>query len=346
MPLQPRHRPNLGNLAKDTTESELWAFDDLDTVSENPEARPASRASSNIPSPRQFLATDGPAAEFGSPVDGPASTSQRQWPTGDPGSPVFLENDPLGDFSDLGGSGKPDDLEKWQPSHKVAEVPPEAARIVSPVVGTESLPATSSASTFQDELNAAHKKGKENTPRRRLAMSKVEWIGLAVFLILLITTCGLIFQKTIGQLPTKSEFPENVEFPIKGKYLNVISAISYWREPHESGDKNGDKAEVIRNGTVLLPVLELTSSQAGEVRVTFLDDKGKTIGDIITRTVEAGTMTQISATAGFNDHGMHAAYRIGQTEPWKIEIREVSTEKSSKSKDEKLLEIPVSQDLR
>ena len=58
------------------------------------------------------------------------------------------------------------------------------------------------------------------------------------------------------------------------------------------------------------------------------------------------TPLQIAATAGFEDLGMHAAYRTGQSKPWTIEVLEAPSESAANAEFKKLFEINISTDRR
>ena len=57
-------------------------------------------------------------------------------------------------------------------------------------------------------------------------------------------------------------------------------------------------------------------------------------------------MLVIPATAGFDDIGMHAAYRTGGTKPWTVEIYEAPSENASGKEFTKLFETHISTDRR
>jgi hypothetical protein len=54
----------------------------------------------------------------------------------------------------------------------------------------------------------------------------------------------------------------------------------------------------------------------------------------------------VAATAGFEDVGMHAAYRTGQSEPWSVQVYEAPSEDTPGPAFKKLFEMNVSTDLR
>ena len=66
------------------------------------------------------------------------------------------------------------------------------------------------------------------------------------------------------------------------------------------------------------------------------------MGDAVTRTIKPGAPLQIAATAGFEDLGMHAAYRTGQSKPWTIQVLEGPSETAANAEFKKLFEINIS----
>ena len=57
-------------------------------------------------------------------------------------------------------------------------------------------------------------------------------------------------------------------------------------------------------------------------------------------------VTALAATAGFEDIGMHAAYRTGQSKSWSVEVREAPSEDSPVQDFKKLFEMSISTDRR
>jgi hypothetical protein len=152
-----------------------------------------------------------------------------------------------------------------------------------------------------------------------------------------------VFLNSIHRLPAGAERLTAGDFPVEGRHLTIRSADSFWRAPITEGER----AETFRRGTQLLPVVELTSSgSTGAVRVIFRDQDGRGAGDVVTSPIKPGAPLQIAATAGFEDVGMHAAYRAGQSEPWTVEVFEAPSETSSNSDFRKLFEIDISTDRR
>ena len=94
-------------------------------------------------------------------------------------------------------------------------------------------------------------------------------------------------------------------------------------------------------------MLELkVSGGPAMLRVHFRNEDHSVVGDAVTYTVKQGGKVQIPATAGFDDPGMHAAYRTGQSKPWTIEVFEASSDDASGSDFKKLFEMNISTDRR
>ena len=152
-----------------------------------------------------------------------------------------------------------------------------------------------------------------------LGLSKLERIGLWSLLGVLLIGGGILYFSTIHRLPTETLRVKVGDFPVKGRHITILSADTFWRAPIMEG-KN---VETFRRGTQLLPVVTLAASGGpAAVRLFFRNEDGLVMGDAVTRTIQSGAPLEIAATAGFEDVGMHAAYRTGQSKPWTIEVFE------------------------
>ncbi|WAC20708.1 hypothetical protein OVA24_04850 [Luteolibacter sp. SL250] len=168
-------------------------------------------------------------------------------------------------------------------------------------------------------------------------LSKVERLGLVGFLALVVGGLLFFLAYSVNKIPENQKPLTPGDLPIPGKIISADKISSYWREPDISG------GETVRRGTLLLPVVELgVSGGPGAVRVLFRDSDGAIVGDGVTRPVRGDGTVTIAATAGFDDQGMFAAYRTGETKPWKIEVFEGTSESAPGSDFKKLFEIPIS----
>jgi len=359
--LPPRHRPALGNLAKDTTELDLWAFeDDLESGEDSVKTAP-------VPTPRS------PGADIPAPRERQAPKSRQPTAPLENGRPAGSERIQMNVTKSLQrnqpsapptGLLKPesefDDLEHWDDVPKgpeIEELPPpppqEPVEIPKPeAVSTaeeESGPAQAEATeapqeTEDDEFSPVnHGNAAPVWLRPHLRLSKAERIGLVSLLVLLLA--GGIFALVVSSknLPTETERAAAKDFPIAGSKVTVDSAVSYWRAPIT----DGPSPETFRRGTRLLPVLDLKISKgSGAVRVLFRNEERTVVGDAVTRAIHGPGNVVIAATAGFDDLGMHAAYRTGGSKPWIIEVYEAASENAAGRDFQKLFEMNISTDRR
>lgn len=193
----------------------------------------------------------------------------------------------------------------------------------------------------QHEAGLPDEEVKSDTPEApiqkiSLNLSKSEKLGLIGFAVLLLAGILFFFANSINKLPEEERFLTPGDLPIAGEKVSADEIKSYWREPDIAG------GETVRHGTLLVPVVELGVSGGGAVRVFFRDSDGATVGDGVTRTVNGKSTITITATAGFDDQGMFAAYRTGETKSWKIEVFEGSSIQAPGSEFKKLFEMPIS----
>ncbi|GAA5123588.1 hypothetical protein JIN84_11590 [Luteolibacter yonseiensis] len=337
--LPPRHRPNLGNLAKDTTETDLWAFDDIDSDAEAtvPAKKPMTPV---IPSPRD-LDKSKAVPQRESPLPPPPSGEERIRVNVNK-----TRNRPL--QSSPSPSGKPgnefDDLDHWEDPEDLkipAGIPTGPVPVLPASVETVETKRDPVVKVPESAVNEevspipAPAPPPPAPPLFKLDLTKTEFIGIVALSAVLLIGGGAFFWNTIHRLPTASRFLEENRFPVVGKLLTVVSAENYWRAPAPS--------ETVRRGTQLIPVVKLRSSGGpAAVRVFFRDAEGKEIGDTVTRLITEGKEVEIAATAGFDDVGMHSAYRTGQSKPWTIDILEAPGENSSGKDFQKLLRMNIS----
>jgi hypothetical protein len=211
------------------------------------------------------------------------------------------------------------------------------------VIEEDTLEPTSLADESNELSQTVTENAKPISLVPRLGLTKLEWIGLWSLCAILLAGGGMVFFNSIHRLPTEVERLKSGDFPVKGGHVTILSANTFWRPPISQGKD----AETFRRGTQLLPVVNLTSSGGpAAVRVFFRDQDGVVMGDAVTRTIKPGTPLQIAATAGFEDIGMHAAYRTGQSKPWTIEVFEGPSEFATNAEFKKLFEINISTDRR
>lgn len=344
--LPPRSRPNLGDLVRDSAESDLWAFDDLDLPDEDASKPPSPPSPSNLPEPRGIRKKK--PLDLTPPKSAATKSSVQVNVGKEPAkalkSAVPSPSRPGDEF---------DDLDHWDESappvlsiHPSLISPPAEEENAIEEVVVEAAPAVTAVpeADLSDELSpVAPANAKPVSLVPHLGLSRVERIGLWVLGAILLIGGGAVFFNTVHRLPTGAERLKAGDFPVKGRHVTILSAETFWRPPITEGSN----PETFRRGTQLLPVLNLTSSGGpAAVRVFFRDQDGEVTGDAVTRTIKAGVPLQIAATAGFEDVGMHAAYRTGQTKPWTIEVLEAPSENAANADFRKLFDINISTDRR
>lgn len=340
----------------------LWNLDDEEPANPMP-AKTIGPKSEGIPSvnPARVQRVIGsPSLEKKSPAVGASGELTKSMDSGD--SRVRLNIQRQKDSS-LSASQPPklasfshefDDLEKWvddggeatgkemEDAAKLAELdvsPPlekqvPAVATVEPVAPAPVEPMVSEAPSETSNPVAA---------RRQSNFSKLEKLGMGALIVALLAIFAGFLMFSVTRLPMESLDSRKVKFPIGGKLVTVRAANTYWRDVVQSGPE----ADVVRRGTRMLPVLELSCSEGpGVLRVLFRDENGDSVGDVITRQVTTEGKIIFAATAGFDEIGMHAAYRTGESKPWKIEVYEGGGKNVSEESFVKLFEMDISAERR
>jgi hypothetical protein len=349
-----KRRPQISRLKKDNSELDLWDFDDDAPPAATPESEtPSVRSSPGLPkgktkTPKEIERAPRPLPptqlDDATLIRHSAQINRRANAL-DP----LRKVKPADDIGELDHS----DANWADPDTSFQDAP---AAIAVPAAAIEPEPPAKAATEPAPEVASNEQEAEvdnEFSPppgiqidtrpiRERLGLSKVEKIGLGVLAAALVATAIFFLTTTLGRVPTRSDRAERPSFPIKGSHIRVIDANSYWREPV----KTGPGAETVRRGTLLIPVLTLELDGGScAVRAFFRDDKGEFIGDGVTLAAGSGKV-EIAATAGLDDLGALAAYRTGETKPWKIEIFEAPSVDSSRQDFKKLLELTISTDRR
>lgn len=344
----------MGNLAKDTTELDLWAFDDVEPAAEDTPAQPPPAAAPATPSPRdsgkkqQRPWPDSPLPPVSSEKSSIRVDVTKKLPKAQLAGPRTGQVQPGSDFDDLDQWDEPQaDTVLGEISEEIPVAPVSAPPQPSVVVELPPAPAPAPPTPEPDLHDEFTPHAPENAVpislRPHLRLSQVERIGLGTLLALLLIGGAVIFFNTIHRLPSGSQRLKANDFPVKGQHIVILAAYTYWRAPIFEG-KN---VETFRRGTQLLPVVKLTSSGApASIRVFFRNSDGEVIGDAVTRTLTPGPPLEVAATAGFEDVGMHAAYRTGQSKPWTVQVDEAPAADSPSSDYKKLFEMNVSTDRR
>ncbi len=343
---------------------DLWAFDDeLDAAEAQLEPpfvlEPPRTSSRDLPSPRERQAEKMREPEERTVAKLPQAADQirinvnksREKPRSD--GPSEGRSKTEGEF---------DDLEHWDDvplapeieelpvdvipeplePRKLPELPVEVVAEVK--TAREPAPPVDEKSASDDEFSPVRRENAVPVSLRpHLGLSKIERIGLVCLLVCLLAGGAGIFLFSLNRLPRESERAKANDFPLTGNHLTIKSATSYWRAPI----LEGPSPDTFRRGTRLLPVVELAvAGGPAALRILFRNEEHAVIGDAVTRTVrQAGTL-KIAATAGFDDLGMHAAYRTGESKPWTIEVYEAPSEGTAGTAFKKLFEMNISTDRR
>ena len=356
--LPPRSRPNLGDFVKDSNEADLWDFDEIDSVEEAPKKMPIRPTASSLPAPRESANKKSPDLENVASAKGAngkdsVRVNVGKFPSKARSGATVGPSMASKDLDEL------DDLDHPEHEPPTLEIHPSFVSGSRPLMELQSVDdeefvaEQSPSEDFPaavspvDESNEFSPVVRENAVPisliPHLKLSKIEWLGLWVLLGVLFVGGSLIVLNISHRLPTDTGRANSSDFPVKGRHTEILSAETFWRAPIIEGEN----AETFRRGTQLLPVVNLTSAGApAAVRVFFRDQDGAVMGDAVTRAIRPGTSLQVAATTGFEDVGMHAAYRTGQSKPWTIEVREAPSESSPNADFKKLFEIEVSTDRR
>jgi hypothetical protein len=371
------------NLAKDTTERDLWDLDDL--MIGDPEGSPAAtiepiRRHRVPPAPEPKPAAAKPGESKGPPsvpvLGGKASVVRRI-------SRSERGRNPLSNPQTEGAGGPPvvptvdrveatfDDLEQWDERTGRAAVieevfdnlaggittgePEEAPDPGESMDVSETGPETDGATAVSDDgkvRGEVEDNVDEFSPRAavaaerislrpKLAFNPLEKIGLACLLVLLLGGGVWAYRNTVSKL-AGAEKDQGTEMPAKGSHVTIRGIKSYWRAPVTTGEKR----EIVRRGVVLIPVIEVTLTGKGAVRLLFRDDAGRDVGDPVVREVNGDTTLEIPATVGFEDISAHAAYQAGLTRPWQVRIADGPSASAAGSEFKEVARMPISPYLR
>jgi len=366
--LPPRHRPTLSTFSRETTESDLWDFDDEAETPKAP-AKPSILVNPRATG-REIPAQRERTLEEFREIQEPKGS---KLPAGASDQIRFNVNKDLAKNRAATTAQEPsipkddiDDIEDWDhfpeippmeeaPAEVVAtsiapEIPPDPVTVVtappeSPLeLEPTGVPVDEVKDEAKDEFSpVARANVAPVSLRPHLGLSALERIGLVLLLLLLLAGGGAIAVISLKYLPTETKRARANDFPIKGNYLTIQSATNYWREPIAAGEDR----DTFRRGTKLLPVLEITTRGGpAAVRVYFRNEDHGLVGDPVTKIVRGESSVRFPATAGFDEPGMDAAYRTGENKPWTIEVFEAPSESASGSDFKKLFEMNILTDRR
>ena len=241
-----------------------------------------------------------------------------------------------------------------KPTKREIEVPIAPAATPSADPETDELgdtldaPVSPAPPTADDEEPDAEEEdpsdsGAPVNPPKLPSFTKTERIAVSALFGALALAAVMAISFFSNRVPTRPIIPEKPDFPISGKLIEIRSASTYWRKPITTGDN----PETVRRGTAFIPVLRLSlHSESCAIRIFFRDQDGVVVGDAINRLVSGDQDIEIPATAGFDDIGMHAAYRTGEQLPWTVHILEGPSRSADRKDFRKILETQVSTDVR
>jgi len=174
-------------------------------------------------------------------------------------------------------------------------------------------------------------------------LSKIEKIAISLLCFVLLLGAALTLIHFSSRVPTRPLNAEKIDFPVSGKIVTITAASTYWRKPNTSGDNT----DVVRRNTQLIPVVKLSlGSKSGVIRVFFRNEEGLLVGDVITRSIAGDSEITVIATAGFDDLGMHTAYRTGGGKRWRAQVFEAPSLTASREDFSMVLEMEIGTQIR
>lgn len=354
LPLTPNL--SLGTLVQDASEHDLWAFDEevepLDELGALRLVAPSPRgAEPGIPAQREtykdraLLRPEDQSAprisiheaQIQLHVNKPAAKPQL--------STSLVERTTL--------EGDLDDIDQWDQvlvsaniekplTGGMVEAVPVPPAVETPLLVSDPQPQEKHAGK-DEPVPAPLAAGGSAAVRPLSKVSMIERMGMLFLLVVLLAGGGAMLVFSLNSLPTERQRVRENDFPVKGAYLTIDSAASYWRAPI----MEGALMDTFRRGTQLLPELQLSVRDGpAMLRIYFRNDDRALIGDAVTIKVRKGDTLKIPATAGFDDLGMHAAYRTGESKPWTVEVLEAPVDDASGVAFKKLFEMNISTDRR
>ena len=343
--IAPRHRPNLTDLNKNSIEADLWDLDDdLPASAQKPVFTPEPRRNA-VPIPRESFkysdSQEGDASQSAESADSLLAIGAKKPQALRPNKDRLIARakDDLADLEDLVESPVAPVSAPAEPVTSPAE---PAVIHVAPaeVVVEETAENEAPSPVIQEEsAPAPQEKAAPASLLPKLNLSPVERIGLVALLVALLIGGGALTFRTFGRLPTEAKQVDSSSFPIKGKLVTIAAADTYWRAPVS----DGAGSEIVRRGSVLVPVTTFKiKGGPAAIRILYRNSDGKVTGDVLTRAVKEGDELEVPGTAGFDDVGMHAAYRTGQTKPWRVEFYEAASANSASQDFKKIFEMRIS----
>jgi hypothetical protein len=240
----------------------------------------------------------------------------------------------------------PDDKGFTPTTRRQIDPPPvEAIKPVEPAGEPPDTDPEISAQASGDE--AITEEGQETEPRPALpaitSMSNLEKIAVSCLFAALALGATLTLVHFSKQVPTRPSVAAKISYPVKGEIVEIKSASTFWRAPVTTGED----IDVVRRGTRLIPTLKMSlTGKSGVIRVFFRNEDGLVVGDGITRAISGDTELSVAATAGFDDIGMHTAYRTGDSLPWVVQVFEGPHANAPRDEFRMVMETEVSTSIR
>ncbi|MBC7979987.1 MAG: hypothetical protein H7Y36_05440 [Armatimonadetes bacterium] len=309
--------PAPGKLSKDSTEIDLWDLDEDDISAPTPE----KTRNTAIPSHRPGESSVQSKKPIEKHIEVPL-IAKKNPPKPEP---------------------KPENIIKRETASNKPSPKPHTQLDISESKSKVPSTTTPVAEPASEEISGIPVSSEETKIKPNSSLSKIEKIGILSLIAILILGATFTIIHFADNVPTRPVISRDLEFPIKGQLVSITSASTYWREPIITGEN----ADIVKRDTKLIPVLKISfEAKPGAIRIFFRNENGEVVGDAITRAVGGKTQLSIPATAGFDDIGMHAAYRTGESIPWIVQIFEAPTGNASREQFKKIFESEISTDIR
>jgi hypothetical protein len=358
--------PKLSKTQQEATEHDFWDLDDDEIA---PEPKVPTSKSNSLPAKKVSKSSINSKGPIERQIEIPLLTQPQDSPDGEEDTeasekpvakkktgkktlgkkiaakkiaPKKEEKHELGDFEDLDDIPEIKDSDTPEPKELKTDLPRDESMLPE----VEANGSEEKKEVPEQSDNTEEPEGEENGEPNSISISsfsKIEKISLLSLAAILLIAGILSIVHFTNRVPTRSIIAEEIDFPVEGKSVTINSARTHWREP-----VRGEDGDVVRRGTKLIPVLDvsLETKKSAAIRIFFRNNEGEVIGDGITRDVSGKTKISIPATAGFDDIGMHAAYRTGESPSWTVQVYEGPNANASREQFKKVMEMEISTDRR
>lgn len=381
-PLPKKHRPQLGELAQETTEKDLWDFEeDLDDMDEPADGgasgdEPRAGQEPEIPRTRKTGLPEARAkkravdAEEGSDhirvnVNRPKPKMRRGIPSPDQSQPedVFDELDQWDEgIHRKGETVGPSETEPPADEPEVSTAtdgkaetePPVAAEepardettsdeAVTTEPGTRTEPAAESpAEPTQEELDEFN----PHAPKEGKPASLHPHLSLSKLerIGLISLAVVLVLSAGLAYWFSINRIPSGRETLSERDFpiRGERVTVKSVETYWREPVTEGPEADTVRRGTRLIPVIRFTSEAKPATLRIVFRDHDGEAVGDITNQDARSGEMEIAATAGFEELGMHAAYQTGSDEPWTVEVLEGKPGSARSEEFTRLFEIEIS----